>query len=804
MAVINAKQLRISEPQSVRSMLEKTLKNGHGHIVSKYYDPEDNGGTFYYLLPGFLIRNLSEVNLTDEAAGKLDNGLVSGNINYVMYPGDRTHGQIPLVLDRDTRFYLESQVGELFKTGSKKKKEHQVQWYIFKVPVDVDPDDNERVSSKLFMDAEGQDPVTVDYDEIESFLRAHGDVKHNLDNDAFDDEVEREDREEEEQKKEQKKEKKDNMDIQQQIDKDEIDSRIEDIEQDVDEDEKDVDAKEDTSTSDEKANDDDTSSEADTDDDEDVGTLGDMFDDDFDDEIDDLSFFDSPQPQHLGDDKEKDADEDNESKDDNQKDMTDESFDNYTKHTDKLNRMLERIQLPRFEYYENDHLSEQARTQMNRYVDDTNQRIASIEDQIKEKATSDYESRMTGSYGAIKKSLDPESGNELIQQRYKRLKDDIENAHQEASQKIADNDKALKEDFEGPQFERYKKEILANLFDRFKEEYYGSRVSIPSDEYKEQQESIVDDKEQELKQEYNSWRMDLESTAITADQESAVNSIGHGINKDIDAAMDQLKSLRSDLERERNTLMSQEIAQQSAKQFEDRLKDESIAAIKKEFREQYGVALSEQSAHLDELKAQLKEEREKHEREIEDARHNQQRDEERLKRERQDFEVDKKQLDEERERVRNQQHSLINTEVPEPKEAPSSNESSDDATSNTKQATSRQGNPNKLATGLTIGGLSVLAVGGVGFGAYELGHYGFGGHNTEHVQQHSSEQAKSDKSSDDTPYLDHAKVTVPDKDYQKGDTLKYDGEDYKVKDTTKTTVKVTDPDGKQFKIPLRD
>ena len=98
MAVINPKQLKISVPDTVNSILERSLKNGEGWVVSKTYDKEKDMS--FYLLPGLYIRNLSGANLTDETSGKLDNGLNSGAIQYVIYPGDRRAGYIPILFDR--------------------------------------------------------------------------------------------------------------------------------------------------------------------------------------------------------------------------------------------------------------------------------------------------------------------------------------------------------------------------------------------------------------------------------------------------------------------------------------------------------------------------------------------------------------------------------------------------------------------------------------------------------------------------------------------------------------------------------
>ena len=143
MAVINPKQLRISVPQEVNSMLEKSLKHGEGWIVSKMHDRDENKE--FYVLPGLYIRNLSEANITDETAGKLDNGLNSGSITYVVYPNDRRNGFIPIVFDKDTKFYFEEQLQELFESD-------QVLWYLYKVPVDVDSDNNERVGAEMIRD----------------------------------------------------------------------------------------------------------------------------------------------------------------------------------------------------------------------------------------------------------------------------------------------------------------------------------------------------------------------------------------------------------------------------------------------------------------------------------------------------------------------------------------------------------------------------------------------------------------------------------------------------------------------------
>lgn len=810
MAVINPKQLKVSEPHSVKSMLEKSLKLGEGWVVSKMYDSDK--GAWFYLLPGLYIRNLSEANLTDETAGKLDNGLNSGSIQYVVYPNDRRSGFIPIVFNRDTQFYFEEQLSELLRSN-------EINWYIFKVPVDVDADNNERIGSEMIKDVKNDnEPIVVDYGDIETTLRKYGRVDEDKRDEMFDSSIEEKERKEKELEKAAANEKKDHVEIEQNVNKQAADERIENIQQNVDLDE--PEQKEEENNDDDiiDSNLEDTPPELDNND-----TLAGLFDgqDVITPEVNEaietenvgsLDMFDEPE------DNDEIIFEDDSNKEEQSKGISkDESYEQYKNHPEELQKVLDRIRLPRFEPFVGEHLSDETREQMNHYIDNINNNIQSLENNIKDKTIALYENDMTNSYETVKDHLDPEKGDDFVRERYQTIQKQIEDYHEKARQESEKYQQQLEDDFYGPQYEAYKAEILASLPQKFKDEFYGERVVLPSEDFKDKQKEEAENKEREVRNEFDDWRSNLESTAITTDQERAINHIKTNANSDIEDAMNQINTYRQELEKQKHTLMSHDLAQKSADAFRKDLEKEAVQQVIKRIEEQYGPDIAQQAKENAEIKQKLREEREKNESLSEQTKHERQLEQEKLERERRQIQDEKERLErqrrdfEEKQRQisQNQQAVVYPSQQPVIQQAPQPTENNGE-----QQGEKLKGvGDKKLTTGKkvaagSIGGLMILGIGAfAGYEVYDMGSHDYAGkeEQLQKQEQHQTKEANiSKQSSDDTPYLGDGNVSIPKDNYAKGDKLEYEDKKYDVEDVSKNVLKVKGPNGDEFQVPIKN
>src|SRR5699024_3438688 len=131
--------------------------------------------------------NLAEAGLEEETLGRLRSALDSDNVLYAIFPEDRRNGYLPLVLNQNTRVYLEKNIPELFTND-------YINWYLYKLPGDIDVDDNQRSGSKLVVDPDSgrkEEPIVVTYNEIAPKLQELAGIYVQDDelSDGFDSEV---------------------------------------------------------------------------------------------------------------------------------------------------------------------------------------------------------------------------------------------------------------------------------------------------------------------------------------------------------------------------------------------------------------------------------------------------------------------------------------------------------------------------------------------------------------------------------------------------------------------------------------
>lgn len=825
MAVINPKQLKISVPHGVNNMLEKSLKDGEGHIVSKMYD--DQLGKSFYVLPGLYARNISEANLSDEIAGRLDNGLASNSIKYVVYPNDRRNGYIPIVLDRDTRFYFEEQLHELLTNG-------KLNWYLFKVPTDTDSDNNERAGAEMIFESkEDNQPLELRYEDIEKYLRSYGKVNDNKSSDMFDEDVEREEREQKALEQQQKEQEIDRLDIKQNVNSDIENKDVSSIKQNVDEESFDDSEQEDTDESNQNEENETENDNNDVINDEyqDVpstnsDTLAGIFDtpsstesteqdDVFDSPndttiTDNLDMFDSPSSNNETNKSQDDFVEKNSNNTESIE--TDESFDKYKDHPKELQELLDKIKLPKFEPFTAENLSEESRNEINYAVDNINKKIEAQENNIKDKIIETYESDMNLSYETTKQQLDVLNGKEFVQKRYKELQELINQYENEATLSSEKKLKELEDDFFNRQFEEYKAQILAELPQKFKDEFYGERVLLPNEEFKEEQLKIAGDKSQTARDEFDDWKNNVEMTALTTDKARAINHVKRIFNDEHKAFINNdVMSYKKDLEKQKYQLLTRDRVNENAKRFENRLENESIQKIMDQIAKKYGVQAADQESQISKFKKQLDQEREKYESEREREKHEIKLREERLDRENSELERRKAELD----REKNNLHQQSIYQQPVVPIQSVSRQSEDQTTTETASKEHGEEKKEKKSSKLknSIYGC-IAAIGLLGIGGY-IGH-DISENNDNEPQQQQTQQAntstneqnndssKSTDTNEQTPYLDDGNVSVPKNDYVKGDKLQYKDKEYNIEKVSDSTLNVKDPDGKEFRVPIKE
>ena len=826
MAVINTKQLRISVPHGVNSMLEKSLKDGEGHIVSKMYD--EKLGKSFYVLPGLYARNISEANLSDETAGRLDNGLASNSIKYVVYPNDRRNGYIPIVLDRDTRFYFEEQLHDLLTNG-------RLNWYLFKVPTDTDSDNNERAGSEMIYESkEDNQPLEIRYEDIEKYLRSYGKVNDNKSSNMFDEDIEREEREQKALEQQQKEQEIDRLDIKQNVNSDIENKDVSSIKQNVDEESFDDSEQDDTDSTNQNEKTENDDNDMINDEYQDVSstnsdTLAGIFDtpsstestesteqnDVFDTSIDtnvtdSLDMFDTPTSDNESDKLQKESVETSDN--DNESIKTDESFDKYKNHPKELQELLDKIKLPKFEPFTAENLSEESRNEINYAVDNINKKIEAQENNIKDKVIENYESDMNLSYETTKQQLDVLNGKEFVQTRYKELQELINQYENEATLSSEKKLKELEDDFFNRQFEEYKAQILAELPQKFKDEFYGERVLLPSEEFKDEQLKIAGNKSQTARDEFDDWKNNVEITALTTDKARAINHVKRIVNDEHKAFINNdIMSYKKDLEKQKYQLLTRDRINENAKRFENRLEEESLQKITKQIAERYGIQAADQESQISKFKKQLDQEREKYESEREKEKHEIKLQKERLDRENSELERRKAELD--REKNNFHQHSVYQQPVV-PMQSVSQqpeNQTNTETASKEQDEEKTKKKPSKLKNGI-IGCLAALGLLGVG---------GYVGHdisenNNDDQQQQQTQQTdtssndqnnnsnKTDNTNEKTPYLDDGNVSVPKNDYVEGDKLQYKDKEYDIEKVSDSTLNVKDSDGNKFRVPVKE
>lgn len=621
MPMFEVKSLPPSEPISLYSELDMNISMGYSYATSK---TEDKKGT-YYLLGGLNVESLNGAGLSEETIGRLVNALESGNIKYALFPGDQRRGQLPLILDKKARAYIEEELDEIINN-------QYVKWYIYKLPNNIDPDDNEKAGSMYVLNEEEQ-PMTIEYNDIVQYLEKNGYTeKDDSEDEAFlpdDEEPESEVSEDGKQKEsidessEHDDEYDDNLNLkgvagEHQYEEEKDDNIDEDLTQGENEDITDDDFEKyfgDESQDNKKESSDNVDNEAEETSDEDT-------------DIAEVTDVDENDPFGLGDEtlSEEDLLNTQTPVDSNGENLVDESGKAFDEIPELLQRVLDSVKLPRIKHLDESGIYADVKKETNTEIDEINDFILQDENDIKNKIIQNYQRRMSDSYETIKEKLDSKHGHEVVVNAYNemlRAKEDVES---EMERDYEEEKRRLEDDFNGPRYEKYKEEILAKLPQQFRDEYYGDYVAIPLEEYRENLEEQSENKKSDIETEHYSWVDGLQKAAFTADQKRAALSVSDEVEPLINKGKLRIEDRKNELNRNHQNRIAMEMQRLANEHSVELLRGElSSKAVKdkeaelQKEREQSTEEQTKSKNRIEELESQLRELN--HEKELDSKSH---------------------------------------------------------------------------------------------------------------------------------------------------------------------------------------
>ncbi|MCD8845177.1 hypothetical protein [Staphylococcus gallinarum] len=534
MGAFSVKKIEVSEPITMYSDLENAIEFGESFATSRIEDSEGKG----YLLGGLEVSNLNESNLSEETIARLSNALEAGNISYALFPGDQRKGRLPLILDKNSRLFLETTLKELIENP-------HVKWYLYKLPGDIDPDNNETRGSSFVLDDEER-PVVLEFKDIERYLANFGFVEEQASSNIFDTSNDEESSSDDQ-----------NPNV------DETNSHDTYYEN-VFGDEEDETESEDASDYDDSAED---------------FTV--MFNNDEENEKDEATFTESEKDEILDlDDEEPIVDEPNESEEIVERDQSDNNQDlketkdieqeeivenasEYVALPNEVKEIINRIELPKFSDFPTDSIYKVTANTMQKEVKDANTKIANIENNIKREAIKLYRTNMANSYESIASELNTETGNEIVKNYYQTTIKDQNDLDIEFDNDVKEKESKLIDEFYGPRFENYKAEVLAKLQSWFEDEHYDEFVSEPLENYKNKRKEFYNDRKVDKLTQFNTWVKSLETTAIGKDQQQAMLAIDDYVNNQIGLAMSHINALQERLDEVNHSLTQTEYQQKA-------------------------------------------------------------------------------------------------------------------------------------------------------------------------------------------------------------------------------------------------
>lgn len=655
MGSFSIKKLEPSEPLNLYADLDKSIEFGE-YFATSVLD-SDRYGKIYYL-GGLEVYNLNSANLSEETIARLYNALESGNIYYAVFPDDQRRGRLPLVLNKKTRAFIKT-LPELLDNKA-------VKWYLYQLPGDIDPDNNERRGSSFVTD-DDENEIELTFDEIENHINNYGFVKEQ--DNAFS--------------------------VFTKEDEEDNSTDIKDIPS--------------PNTSNEKTKETETNQASKTplkndNENEDSPEKHEMLEDEFEktmfedeefenpntqrdeDDVDYEEVFAEPSSRNTNTHRVNDGDlELSQNQSFAEPDVTDiamsadvsvndgteevnastsqkvserEMISHRTKQYIELPQVvediIEDISLPKFTAYPSKNVYAVTSNTMEKEVNDSNKRIEGLKQSIKNEAKQLYRDYMYEAYLSITNELNTETGNDNVKDAYHRYVEAKNQLDEEFDQEMVDKKAELEEIFYGQAFENYKDEINAQIQKWYEDEYYQAKVSEPLEDYKNNRKSIYDDRKLERTNDFNDWLNTVEDTAIGQDQQKAIKKVTDFIQHRVNESMAHIETLQRRMD-EVNQSLSQIEYQARAeenirKNFGTELAQDEQAKI---YKQKLDTAIDEKAeldAAFKKFEAETKEQhramKSSHEKEINEIKQNHDEVIENLKKEKETIEKDNREKEE--------------------------------------------------------------------------------------------------------------------------------------------------------------
>lgn len=586
MAIFDVKSLQPSEPVSLYSTLKTHIELGESEATSLL---EDKDGRFY-LLGGLDVENLNESGLSEETVGRLMNALETDKVRYALFSRDQRQNQLPLILDKKSREYITYELPELLNN-------QYIRWYMFKLPTNIDPDDNEKEGSLYVLD-EQEKPLNIEFKNIKSYIEEHGYVnKDESEDQAFLDDVTMEEDTNDESEDDKKDHTFDNelaLGVVSNDHKYEAndDTNADDIEDLTTSDNDDVD--------DDKAfnaffgNNDQSSDESEQEIDTDIENSKIEESDDNPLGLDEEDLVNEDDLQNIND--------TTQAVDVNGELLLDESGKAFDEIPELLQRVLDSVHLPRIKSYKTTGVYGDQKEQINDEIDTYNNRILERENNIKNKIIQSYQNRLNDSYETITAKLDVETGDEVVKAKYQAIQEAKDQVDQVADEEIAQEQARLIEDFKGPKYEAYKDRILAELPQKFEDEYYADYVALPLESFKEDIENKTLSKKADIDEEFYEWKDGLKKAALTSDQKRSVSKVSHEVEPLINEAREEIASFQKDTSNKLNELIALAIQERANESAKEALKKEMAEQMASDAIKEKEEALSKEKAKMEDSK----------------------------------------------------------------------------------------------------------------------------------------------------------------------------------------------------------
>lgn len=623
MANFSIKKLETTEPLNLYTDLDKSVEFGENYATSTQED--ELHGKIYYL-GGLESYNLNTAGLSEETIARFNNALDAGNIDYAVFPNDKRKGRLPLVLNKKTRAFLET-IPELITNT-------EVDWYLYKLPGDIDPDNNERRGSEFVKDSNEKE-IKLRYEEVADHIANSGFVKEQEQEETVfvseDEEAENEETENEEtttssdnqneeikQSKTQNDESKSNTstkvnnetvnnnneaqmnDFEKMMREDEFEDEGEDKEDEVNYNEVFAVPKEETrnNTSSKPQentvieNEDNNTSTPNTNNQFDVANI-------------------SNQP----------VTRDNQNQDSNETERT--LISNRTRQYIQLpsivKDIINNISLPKFTDYPTNGVYEVTSNTMGKEISDSNERIKSIENSIKREAEQLYRDHMYQSYLAITSELNTETGNENVIAFHKKYKEAKAELDRQFDEEIQNEKKNLEEKFYGEPYQKYKEEIIAQIEKWYKDDRYHKDVTEPLNEFSEKRKEEYENRKLDETSDYNEWLNKVETTAIGQDQQEAIQQMTQFIRNKTNEALSHIETLQRRMDQVNQSLAQIEYQERAnehiRKNFGTNLEQDEQAKI---YKRKLDTAI-EEKAELDTAFKKFETETKEHQKEIDET-----------------------------------------------------------------------------------------------------------------------------------------------------------------------------------------